>query len=472
MLHQKIRNVTVVALIVLAILIAAHKSNYSRPRLFSDSTPASEFNYSQYVNPFMGSEGAIEGLAYGGGNIFVGAAVPFGVAKVGIDTYETNRSLATLNGGFTPNGLVTGVSMMHESGTGGAPKYGIISQMPLTTLEDVNVLDNTTYWQRRVGKDVAKVGYFSTKLENGVQIELSGSRHSGIIQYNFPPGEKNILVDVSHYLPMVRSSYGNGQYYSGGDIRLARDGAMYVGWGAYGGGFSNSAPMTTFFCGEFKEPPDNATTFYGPNSDPVPGRHTWANGGELQATFGEKPAQSGVRNARVGANFTWSERRHPTIRSRIGISMVSIAKACKYKDTEIASWSLNETADAVAEEWNRDVFSKVRVPVDASQNRTNLALLYSSLYFTHLMPSNRKDENNLWLSEDSWDDFYALWDTFRCTMPLFHLLQPSYYASMIRSLLEIWRFEGFLPDGRSGNYNGLVQGGEFRQFHELFQTMS
>lgn len=30
---------------------------------------------------------------------------------------------------------------------------------------------------------------------------------------------------------------------------------------------------------------------------------------------------------------------------------------------------------------------------------------------------------------------------------------------MIRSLIDMWRYQGFMPDGRSGNYNGLVQGG-------------
>jgi hypothetical protein len=41
--------------------------------------------------------------------------------------------------------------MMHESGTGGAPKYGIIPQMPLTSIDaPVNVLDNQTYSQPRV----------------------------------------------------------------------------------------------------------------------------------------------------------------------------------------------------------------------------------------------------------------------------------------------------------------------------------
>jgi putative alpha-1,2-mannosidase len=82
----------------------------------------SQVDYSQYVNPLIGSEGPIPGLAFGGGDIFVGGAVPFGVVKLGIDTYEANRSLATLNGGYTPQGNVTGISMMHESGTGGCPK--------------------------------------------------------------------------------------------------------------------------------------------------------------------------------------------------------------------------------------------------------------------------------------------------------------------------------------------------------------
>jgi hypothetical protein len=50
-------------------------------------------------------------------DIFVGGALPFGVVKVGIDTYEDNVTYSTLNGGYTPNGRVTAVSMLHESMT-------------------------------------------------------------------------------------------------------------------------------------------------------------------------------------------------------------------------------------------------------------------------------------------------------------------------------------------------------------------
>jgi putative alpha-1,2-mannosidase len=112
---------------------------------------ATQIDLSQYVNPFIGSEGPEPGTAFGGGDIFVGGALPFGVVKVGLDTTAANWSTATLNGGWTPDGNVTGISMMHESGTGGSPKYGIVSQMPLTSVDlPVNVLDNLTYSQPRV----------------------------------------------------------------------------------------------------------------------------------------------------------------------------------------------------------------------------------------------------------------------------------------------------------------------------------
>jgi hypothetical protein len=72
------------------------------------------------------------------------------MVKLGLDTYEEPLNQSALNGGWTPQGHVTGISLMHESGTGGGPKYGFPSQMPLASVEGVNLLDNLTYWQDRV----------------------------------------------------------------------------------------------------------------------------------------------------------------------------------------------------------------------------------------------------------------------------------------------------------------------------------
>ena len=369
------------------------------PLLTSSQQPP--VDHSQYVNLLIGSSGPFPGLAFGGGDIFVGGAVPFGVAKVGLDTYEPNVSFSTINGGYTPHGLVTAVSMMHESGTGGPAKYGIVPQMPLATLEGVNVLDNRTYWQGRVfEEEEARVGGFRTRLESGVGVELAGARHSGIMSYDFPAGkEKHVLVDVSHYLPSEGSSGGEGQFFAGGDIHLHPDGKTYTGRGSYGGGFSNSAPLDTYFCGEFETAPDQAQTFKGRMTDPLVRLRTCSNCPVPEPTFGNLSETSGPMNDRIGALFTWDDAGNVTVRSRVGISMISAEKACDYKNKEIKSWEVEDTRQAAQDEWNRDVFSKIRVPVDDSQNRTNLVLLYSSLYFMHLMPSDRTGENPLWHSD-------------------------------------------------------------------------
>lgn len=71
----------------------------------------SQTNYAQYVNPFIGSEGPYPGQAQGGGDIFIGGVRPFGMVKVGIDTTAVNLTTAVLNGGWTPDGNITAVSM-------------------------------------------------------------------------------------------------------------------------------------------------------------------------------------------------------------------------------------------------------------------------------------------------------------------------------------------------------------------------
>ncbi|KAK8058436.1 alpha-mannosidase [Apiospora phragmitis] len=402
--------------------------------LASLSSSTEVVDYSQYVNPFIGGSGPFDGLAFGGGDIFVGGALPFGVAKVGIDTYETNLSFSTINGG-----------MLHESGTGGAPKYGVVSQMPLVGSLSassssgkgggINILDNRTYWQQRVGEDTARVGYFRTQLESGVAIELSGARHAGTMRYSFPAAaaaaaaaansssdddERHVLVDLSHYLPQEAGGQ-DSQAYLGGEISI--DGATYQGHATYEGGWNDGAPFTIYFCGEFDSAPDEAKTFRGRNTDPIARHHVFSNGPVGQAVFSpnffasndtaKTTASSGPMNDRVGAVFSWKADTQ-MVTSRVGVSFISPSKACKFKDEEIPTWTLNDTVDAAVAEWNRDVFSKIR-----------------------------------WSQKD----------TFRCTVSLYHLIQPEAYEGQIRSLIDIWQHEGYMPDGRSGNFNGLVQGG-------------
>ena len=128
--------------------------------------------------------------------------------------------------------------MLHESGTGGAPKYGVVAQMPLTSLDGVNLLDNLTYMQPRVGNDTASIGHYTTRLQNGVKAEMSATMHGGIMRYTFPDsGDKYLLVDISHYLPTQDEPVAS-QKYSNGMISLSDDGSMYSGYGTWRGGWN------------------------------------------------------------------------------------------------------------------------------------------------------------------------------------------------------------------------------------------
>jgi putative alpha-1,2-mannosidase len=50
-------------------------------------------------------------------------------------------------------------------------------------------------------------------------------------------------------------------------------------------------------------------------------------------------------------------------------------------------------------------------------------------------------------------------EQYRSATPLLHILQPTFYEELIRSLIDIWRHGGWLPDARSSFQNGVVQGG-------------
>jgi putative alpha-1,2-mannosidase len=59
----------------------------------------------QFVNPFIGTEGqGYLGTAINSGNIFPGAALPFGVVKFGIDTTAFDWTNVDPDAGYTPDG--------------------------------------------------------------------------------------------------------------------------------------------------------------------------------------------------------------------------------------------------------------------------------------------------------------------------------------------------------------------------------
>lgn len=388
---------------------------------------ASQINntdFPKYTNPFLGT--------INGGNVFPGVvAAPFAMVKLGPDVQDGTTDAYS---GYLPSGQIFGFSMMHETGTGGAPKYGVVSQMPAVGNLSNPLVD---LGLERTDEDYAEVGYYRSELQGGITVELAGSERAGFYQYTFPEqNQKAVVVDVSHVLPSYRG-FGWGQEYSGGSFRLTEDG--YQGHGTYNNGWNLSPEWTIYFCGHFDQTPISARTFTG-------------NGTELYS-FDRSNATNG--SYRQGGVFTFDTT---SVTCRVGISFISTTQACSNADTQIpAGTGLATLVSRAQNRWATDVFSKFAT---SETNETTLTQLYTYLYGMHLIPSNRTGENSKWSSnEPSYDDFFTLWDLFRCSTSMWQVFQPKAYSEIIRSLVDIWRNEGFLPDARSSEYTGRTQGG-------------
>jgi predicted alpha-1,2-mannosidase len=353
------------------------------------------------------------------------------MVKLGPDLFTGHDSYS----GYDAGGNFTGFSMMHESGTGGAPKYGVVSQMPvLGNISNPLALNDT-----RAQPDVSSVGYYKASLGSKITVELSSTSRAGLYQYTFPAGtQANVVVDVSHVLPSFRGQ-GLSQQYLGGNITVS--GNHYEGYGDYNNGWNRAPNWKIYFCGYF-DSPATVKTFVGQNQT-----------GNVLDQF--STATNAVSTARLGAVFSFSETN---VTSRVGISFISASQACSNVNTQIPSGTSRSTVTSNAKKvWNDEVLSKVTT---TETNLSNLQLLYSSMYSMHLLPSNRTGENPLWQSsEPYYDDTFTTWDLFRCTFSLLQIFQPTMYEEYIRSLIDIFRFEGYMPDARSSNFNGATQGG-------------
>lgn len=324
------------------------------------------------------------------------------MVKLGPDMDTGSNATGSSYSGYVPgNAFFTGFSMLHESGTGGAPKYGVVSQMPVTGDPVANPLIRHAD-ARGSTADVASPGSYKATMASGIVVELAASSRAGLYQYTFPndtDSTNSVIVDVSHFLPAPDRAYLS-QHYLGGNIAVSSnpDGGslQYQGAGTYNNGWNLSPAWTVYFCGYFDEP-GTVKTFVG--------------SGSTGSTIGQFPAASTVATttSRLGAVFAFNSST-TTVTSRVGVSFISMAQACSNVNSQIPAGTNQTTLAAQTRAaWNDQVLSKITT-TDTS-NTTRLQLLYSSMYHMLLLPQNKTGENPMWSStEPYYDDIFTLWD--------------------------------------------------------------
>ena len=399
-----------------ALLLAApvaERSAWSQ-KTVAKATP----DYARDVDPFIGVDW--------GGNTFVGSAIPFGLVKVGPDmeTFDGRRS----GFGYSSNGVILGFSHLHLSGAQG--KYGNILLAPVTGLLDLNDIKTPRT------DEVAKIGYYAAKLTRyQVKAELTSSRRVGFHRYTFPASQQ------SHVTINVAAALGLGtdwqaQKFLGAEIHVPSNHEAQ-GVARFTGGWNRGGEYRVFY--------------YMVLDTPAAVTQTWT-GNTLTA---DRDATVGAGTP-IGATFDFTTKANQVIQAKVGISFISAEQAKQNVQQEVPAWNFDAVRASTTALWNVELAKLDLVGASDSQRRQ----LYTAMYHIMLMPTERTGENPDWQSsEPYYDDFYCIWDTYRTSSPLLMLISPDRQRDIIRSLIDIYRHTGYMPDARSGNDNGRTQGG-------------
>jgi len=393
----------------------------------SGSRPAGS-RVASFVDPLLG--------VAGGGNVFPGAVVPFGMIKPGPDMVAPEGHEA--NAGWNAAGDIRGFSQTHVSGTGGGAKYGNI--LVQATTGEVAPLDSNS----PRGDEKASAGLYSVTLARyGVGVEITAARRSAIYRFRYPRGAKaNLTFDVGHYL-LSGMRTGERQSLVASEVQVLSPTEVVGSTSLTGGWNKQPNTYTVYFCART----DTPATSWG----------TWLDG-KLEP--GGKSTK-GQAESKSGAWLTFAPKAGRPVLMKIGISFVSVEQARRNLAAEIPGFDFAATHAAAVARWN-SALSKVEIKGATTEQKQ---IFYTALYHTMLMPTDRTGENPLWKSaEPYYDDYYAIWDIFRTSGPLLTLIAPARETAIVRSLVDIYRHDGFLPDARSGNYNGRTQGGSNAEF--------
>lgn len=382
-------------------------------------TSVDSYEYSSYVDPRIGSEGL--------GRVFIGPSCLYGMVKPSPDCTPSPNS------GWLPMPeRVDGFAQVHVSGTGGGPKYGNVLVTPFGDGMDwVNHYDYREY-------ETIRLGYYDTQFkQNGIRTEITTANRASFYRFTYPEDSlKSLAVDAGFFLgenpvPDAREA----QQFVGSEIQILSDHEV-AGYTRIRGGWNNGKAYTVYFYAETDRPFVQSLTWKG-------NRITEA---QSQYDSAEK----------TGALLRFA-KNDKVVQLKVGISFLSMQKAKFNAHSEIPHWSFEKVHQDLLGQWEQ-LFQKIEI--DPSTPLAKKRMFYTGLYHTMLMPVDRTGENPLWSDpEPYYDDFYAIWDTYRSSSPLITLIDPKREADIVRSLVNIYKRDGYMPDARSGNSNGRTQGG-------------
>ncbi|MCF8272416.1 MAG: GH92 family glycosyl hydrolase [Flavobacteriaceae bacterium] len=386
-----------------------------------------------FVNPFVGTSNF--------GATYPGPIAPRGMASIspfnvtGPQNLPLEKDSRWLSNPYVhENTFLTGFSQVNLSGVG-CPDLGVILLMPTTGDVETNHLKyGSTY-----SNEVAKTGYYSSKIDRyDIQAEFTASKRVGVSKFTFNKGQSNILLNLG--LGLTNEQGAMVKVVSSTEI----EGMRSVGSFCYN---NPEAAYPVYFVAKFSKPADDFGVWKKPAKyEGVEAQWMGYNG---KTRLMEHSTKMVVGDS-IGSYFSYNFEKSATVEVKIGVSYVSIENARENLERETGNKSFDEIYKETYNEWNT-LLSRIMVEGGTDEEKT---IFYTALYHTLIHPNTLNDFNGeypeiktgkIGKTEGTRYTVFSLWDTYRNLHQLMSLVYPQQQSNMIKSMLEMYDENGWLP---------------------------
>ncbi|MGP1377674.1 MAG: GH92 family glycosyl hydrolase [Prevotella veroralis] len=342
-------------------------------------------DYTQYVNPFIGTGGH--------GHVFLGANVPFGNIQAG--PTQKKQGWDWCSGYHYSDSTVIGFGQMHLSGTG------------IGDLGDVSLLPMTNPSQREVKfshkAEYVRPGYYSVMLASGIRVELTATQRVAFHRYSFPADATKGYIALNL--------------------------AQGIGWDK----------MTS--C-KFKQESDKTITGFRMSEG-------WAKDQRVYfvAEFSE-PVQLEENERDTIGIFSVASTNQPLL-VKVGISAVSVENARENLQQELPGWNFASVVAKANADWNRELSKIAIKTQDERAKHIFYTALYHTMIapsvFSDVNGEYRGADGKTHKGDFTDYTTFSLWDTYRAAFPLMTLIQPDMQRDLAETMLHIFKQQGKLP---------------------------
>ena len=387
--------------------------------LIACSLMAEAKDWTQYVNPLMGTQSSFE---LSTGNTYPAIARPWGM---NFWTPQTGKMGDGWQYTYTAN-KIRGFKQTNQPSPW-INDYGQFSIMPVTGKLEFDEEKRASWFSHK--GEIATPSYYKVYLaEHDVVTEMTPTERAVLFRFTFPENEHSyIVVDA----------FDKGSY-----VKVIPEENKIIGYTTRNSG-GVPENFKNYFVIEFDKP----FTYKG--------------------TFANKKLEEGNLEQKAdhtGAIIGFSTRKGEIVHARIASSFISFEQAAQNLK-ELGNDSFEQLAQKGNDAWN-NVLGKIEVEGgNLDQYRTFYSCLYRSLLFPRKFyeftadgqPVHYSPYNGQVLPGYMYTDT-GFWDTFRCLFPFLNLMYPSVNKEIQEGLVNTYKESGFFPEWASPGHRGCMIG--------------